>query len=72
LTPESCATASRRWSPGSAGCHWQDAVLADQHSQTVPCLRKELIARLLARWCELCGEPGKLLVHQVRRLAILV
>lgn len=33
--------------------------------------RKELVRRLLARRCELCGEPGKVIVHQVRNLASL-
>ena len=33
--------------------------------------RKELVRRLLARRCELCGEPGQVLVHQVRNLASL-
>ena len=33
--------------------------------------RKELIHRLLTRRCELCGDPGKVLVHQVRKLTSL-
>lgn len=48
------------------------AVLTDRtvpHQVTYP--RKELVSRLLARRCELCGEPGKVTVHQVRKLAHL-
>ncbi len=50
----------------------RDAVLIDRvpsHQVTYP--RKELVRRLLARRCELCGEPGKVVVHQVRKLANL-
>ena len=48
------------------------AVLIDRtppHQVTYP--RKELVRRLLARRCELCGEPGQVAVHQVRNLASL-
>jgi group II intron reverse transcriptase/maturase len=50
----------------------KEAVLVDRvpsHQVTYP--RKELVRRLLARRCELCGEPGKVVVHQVRKLANL-
>lgn len=33
--------------------------------------RKELVAPLLKGWCELCEEPAKVVVHQVRNLARL-
>jgi len=49
----------------------KDAVLTDRIPGPVPYPRKELVIRLLARRCELCGEPGKVLVHQVRNLASL-
>jgi hypothetical protein len=49
----------------------KNAVLTDRIPGPVPYPRKELIIRLLARRCELCGEPGKVLVHQVRNLASL-
>jgi len=49
----------------------KDAALADRVPGPVPYPRKELVIRLLARRCELCGEPGKVLVHQVRSLASL-
>jgi group II intron reverse transcriptase/maturase len=47
------------------------AVLIDRVPKPAPHPRKELIRRLLTRRCELCGEPGKVLVHQVRKLASL-
>jgi len=49
----------------------KDAVLNDRIPNPAPHPRKELIHRLLTRRCELCGEPGKVLVHQVRKLANL-
>ena len=49
----------------------KDAVLLDRVPKPAPHPRKELIHRLLTRRCELCGEPGKVLVHQVRKLASL-
>jgi group II intron reverse transcriptase/maturase len=48
------------------------AVLVDRspsHQVTYP--RKELVRRLLARRCELCGDSGRVIVHQVRNLASL-
>jgi group II intron reverse transcriptase/maturase len=47
------------------------ATLIDRAPQQVTYPRKELVTRLLARRCELCGEPGKVTVHQVRKLAKL-
>src|SRR6266540_775498 len=49
----------------------KDAVLHDRVPKPAPHPRKELIHRLLTRRCELCGDPGKVLVHQVRKLASL-
>jgi group II intron reverse transcriptase/maturase len=49
----------------------RNAVLADRVSGSVPYPRKELVRRLLARRCELCGNPGTVIVHQVRKLASL-
>ena len=49
----------------------KDAVLVDRVPGPAPHPRKELIHRLLTRRCELCGEPGKVMVHQVRKLANL-
>jgi len=49
----------------------KDAVLVDRVPQPAPHPRKELIHRLLTRRCELCGDPSKVLVHQVRKLVSL-
>jgi group II intron reverse transcriptase/maturase len=49
----------------------KNAVLIDRVAKPAPHPRKELIHRLLTRRCELCGDPGKVLVHQVRKLASL-
>jgi hypothetical protein len=47
------------------------AVLTDRIPDRVLYPRKELVNRLLRRRCELCEEPGKVVVHQVRKLASL-
>jgi group II intron reverse transcriptase/maturase len=47
------------------------AVLTDRSPAQGPHPRKELIARLLKGRCELCGQPDKMVVHQVRKLASL-
>jgi group II intron reverse transcriptase/maturase len=49
----------------------KDAILADRTLPRVPYPRKELVTRLLKRRCELCEEPAKVVVHQVRSLASL-
>jgi hypothetical protein len=49
----------------------KNAVIADRVPPPAPHPRKELIQRLLTRRCELCGDPGKTLVHQVRKVASL-
>lgn len=49
----------------------KDADLDDRVPKPAPHPRKELIHRLLTRRCELCGDPGKVLVHQVRKLSSL-
>jgi len=48
-----------------------DAVLSDRVPGRPPTPRKELIHRLLIRRCELCGDPGTVVVHQVRKLTSL-
>jgi group II intron reverse transcriptase/maturase len=45
------------------------AVLHDTMPRPVAYPRKELVTRLLKRHCELCGETGAVLAHQVRNLA---
>jgi group II intron reverse transcriptase/maturase len=47
----------------------RDAVLNDDVPKPVIVPRKELVARLLKGRCELCEEPAKVVVHQVRNLA---
>ena len=49
----------------------RDAVIIDRVPQPVTYPRKELVARLLAGRCEMCEEPAKVVVHQVRKLASL-
>ncbi len=49
----------------------KNAVIADRITPPAPHPRKELIHRLLTRRCELCGDPGKTLAHQVRKLTSL-
>jgi hypothetical protein len=49
----------------------KDAVIVDRVPPPALHPRKELIHRLLARRCEVCGDPGRTLVHQVRKLASL-
>jgi group II intron reverse transcriptase/maturase len=49
----------------------KSAVIVDRVPAPAPHPRKELIYRLLTRRCELCGDPGKVLVHQVRKLSSL-
>jgi group II intron reverse transcriptase/maturase len=49
----------------------KDTVLIDRVSGPVPTPRKELIRRLLARRCELCGKASNVVIHQVRKLASL-
>ncbi|MDP4512080.1 reverse transcriptase domain-containing protein [Nonomuraea sp. G32] len=49
----------------------RDAVLNDRIAARPPRPRKELIHRLMTRRCELCADPGKVVVHQVRKLASL-
>jgi group II intron reverse transcriptase/maturase len=47
------------------------AVITDRPAAPAAIPRKELITRLLAGRCELCGHPGPAEVHQVRKLADL-
>jgi group II intron reverse transcriptase/maturase len=47
------------------------AILTDRVPTRIPHPRKELIHRLMTRRCELCSEPGKVVAHQVRKLASL-
>lgn len=49
----------------------KDAVLHDRIPTRITYPRKELVTRLLKRRCELCGDTGAVLVHQIRKLASL-
>src|SRR5712691_6119123 len=49
----------------------KDAVLTDRVPARPPAPRKELLHRLHTRRCELCGDPAKVVVHQVRKLTSL-
>ena len=47
------------------------AILRDRVPVRANSRRKELIHRLLAGQCEICGEAEKVRVHQIRKLADL-
>ena len=47
------------------------AILTDRVPVRATSRRKALIHRLLAGQCEICGEPEKVRVHQIRKLADL-
>jgi group II intron reverse transcriptase/maturase len=49
----------------------RDAVLTDHVPKRVTYPRKELVTRLLRSRCELCEQPGRVVVHQVRKLTSL-
>jgi AI2M/AI1M-like, HNH endonuclease/Type II intron maturase len=49
----------------------QDAILVDQQPQFAMTNRSELLQRVLADTCELCGSKEKVEVHHVRKLADL-
>jgi hypothetical protein len=50
----------------------KNAVLVDSVPVLAPPRRKELVSRLLAGRCEMCGSTHEVQVHQVRKLADLV
>ena len=49
----------------------KNAVLTDRRPVPATARRKELINRLLAGRCELCGQAGNVQVHHIRKLADL-
>jgi hypothetical protein len=49
----------------------KNAVLTDREPVRATSRRKELVHRLLAGRCELCGQADKVRVHQIRKLADL-
>jgi group II intron reverse transcriptase/maturase len=49
----------------------KNAILRDREPARANTRRKELVHRLLAGRCELCGQADKVRVHQIRKLADL-
>ena len=49
----------------------KNAVLRDREPTLVTARRRELIDRLLAGRCEICGQAEKVQVHQIRKLSDL-
>ena len=49
----------------------QEAILVDRHPQCAMTHRSELLQRVLADTCELCGSKEKVEVHHIRKLADL-
>jgi hypothetical protein len=49
----------------------QNAILRDREPVLATSRRKELVHRLLAGRCELCGQADEVRVHQIRKLADL-
>jgi len=49
----------------------KNAVVTDREPVPATSRRKELVHRLLAGRCELCGQADKVRVHQIRKLADL-
>ena len=49
----------------------QDAILVDRHPQFLMKNRSELLQRVLAERCELCGSKEHVEVHHIRKLADL-
>ncbi len=49
----------------------QDAILVDREPQFVMTNRSELLQRMFADTCELCGSKEKAEVHHIRKLADL-
>jgi Type II intron maturase len=49
----------------------KNAILRDRNPVRAPGRRKELVHRLLAGRCELCGKADKVRVHQIRMLSDL-
>jgi hypothetical protein len=50
---------------------WQKHIMLDDRPKEVFSVRSEVVQRLLAEECELCGAEGNCQVHHVRKLADL-
>jgi hypothetical protein len=51
--------------------HKHDAILVDHTPQFLMTNRSELLKRVLADECELCGSPERVEIHHIRKLADL-
>ncbi|HMB06925.1 MAG TPA: group II intron reverse transcriptase/maturase [Isosphaeraceae bacterium] len=56
---------------GGIELRWQKHAILDDHPKEVYSARSEVVQRLLAQKCELCGTEGRCQVHHVRKLADL-
>ncbi len=56
---------------GGIELRWQKSATLDDRPKDVFSVRSEVVQRLLARKCELCGAEGDCQVHHVRKLADL-
>jgi group II intron reverse transcriptase/maturase len=56
---------------GGIELRWQKSAILDDEPREVFSVRSEVVQRLLAKHCELCGANGNCQVHHVRKLADL-
>jgi hypothetical protein len=56
---------------GGIELRWQKHTMLDDRPREVYSVRSEVVQRLLAEECELCGATGNCQVHHVRKLADL-
>jgi group II intron reverse transcriptase/maturase len=56
---------------GGIELRWQKNAILDEQPREVFSARSEVVQRLLAKRCELCGAEGNCQVHHVRKLADL-
>jgi group II intron reverse transcriptase/maturase len=56
---------------GGIELRWQKSAILDEQPKEVFSVRSEVVQRLLAQKCELCGAEGSCQVHHVRKLADL-
>jgi len=56
---------------GGIELRWQKYAMLDDRPKEVFSVRSEVVQRLLAKACELCGAKGNCQVHHVRKLADL-
>jgi len=56
---------------GGIELRWQKKAILNEHPKEVFGTRSEVVQRLLAQVCELCGSTGDCEVHHIRKLADL-